>query len=269
MSDTGAIATVGRPSARVAPATRQIAVTSIAGATSGAINRFASGATSESRPNWSRISGSVAACAARDTDSASTSQAGRMAGNAPRQPFVQRRCPGQEAGSRHCRKLETNVVDSRGVEREQSKASDGEGGLRLAAASGFPCDNHRRGHQCRAKDARRRAGQDRVTGDRQDNKDRTRPARQSAQQRCNDRAKHRDVPAADGHDVAQPGCAEVVADLSRDHVAQSDRHGRGQTGLWLRQHAVDQVVGAASEALKGGKWRVVAPSRSMVRALSV
>ena len=76
MSETGAMARAGTPAATVAPAARQIAVISIAGATSGAMSRLASGATSDSRPNWSRISGSVAACAASDTASASTSQPG-------------------------------------------------------------------------------------------------------------------------------------------------------------------------------------------------
>ena len=249
MSDTGAMATVGNPSARVAPATRQIAVMSIAGATSGAINRFASGATNDSRPNWTRINGSVAACAARETDSASTSHGGATR-KTPRQPLMQRCGPGEQTGSGDGRKLESDVVDGCGIEREQPKARDRQGGLGLAAASGLPGDDHRRGHQGRPKDAGCRSRQDRVCRDREDHQHRPRTARQSAKQSGNDRAEHCDVPAADGHDMAQPGRAEVVTDLACDYVAQADGHRRGQTRLWLGQHSVDQVIGGSSDAFE-------------------
>jgi hypothetical protein len=58
------------------PATRATPPAAIAGVTSGTTARFTSGATTDSRPNDARTIGSVAACAASETPSPSTSQAG-------------------------------------------------------------------------------------------------------------------------------------------------------------------------------------------------
>ena len=165
--------------------------------------------------------------------------------------------PREQAGGRHCRELEADVIDRGRVEQQERQARQGQTRLGLAAPPRLARDDHDRGHQRRAQDAGRSPGQDRIGRDGEHDQDRSRPPWQAAQQCGHDRAEHGDVPAADGHDVAQAGDAEVVTDLARDHVAQADGHCRGQTGLRLGQHAVDQVVGRASDAFEGGQRRTV------------
>lgn len=70
------------------PAASATAPAAIAGATRGTTARFTTGDTSESRPNSRRITGSVAACAARETPSDSASQPRSRPGRAPASRFV-------------------------------------------------------------------------------------------------------------------------------------------------------------------------------------
>ena len=73
---TTAPLTSGAPSETSHPAASAAAEAAMTGTTSGAAMRLASGDTSETRPKSSRMSGSVAACAASETPSVSTSQPG-------------------------------------------------------------------------------------------------------------------------------------------------------------------------------------------------
>jgi hypothetical protein len=79
--------TCGTPRLEAVPARSATSAASIDGAMNGAARRFASGETSDSRPKCHRIRGSVAACAASDTDADSTSQPGVRPGARPPTSF--------------------------------------------------------------------------------------------------------------------------------------------------------------------------------------
>ena len=75
-----------------------------------------------------------------------------------------------------------------------------------------------------------------------------------------DEAGHdRDVPAADGHDVAQAGRRQVVGHVSGDPIPKADHDARREPGLGLGQDGRQGVAGSATERLD----RIVARSASM------
>ena len=91
-----------------------------------------------------------------------------------------------------------------------------------------------------------------------------------AKERRDDCAEHRDVPAADGDDMAQARCPEVVAHLARNNVAQADGHRCRKARLWFGQDAVDQVVSPAADAFECRQRRaVVAESLERTRLVRV
>ena len=63
-----------------------------------------------------------------------------------------------------------------------------------------------------------------------------------------------DVPAADGHDVAQAGRGEAVRDLTRDPVATAHEDARGQTRHRFRQHPGQRLVGRVPDPLRDAEW---------------
>ena len=83
-STTGAMSRAGRPTAISSPAIMPRRDASMTGATMGATTRLASGDTSDTRPKCRSTSGRVAAWAASETPSDSTSQPGKRAGRRSR-----------------------------------------------------------------------------------------------------------------------------------------------------------------------------------------
>ncbi len=84
------------------------------------------------------------------------------------------------------------------------------------------------------------------------------------QQAADDRTDEADVPAADGHHVAEAGDREAVCDLPRDPVATSDQDPRRETSHGFRQHPRQGTVRDASQSLRDAE-RVTAAGATRSR----
>ena len=173
-SANGAPMAAGTPIPMISPAIRATDPTSIAGATMGAISRFASGDTSDSRPKWNRIRGSVAACAASDTPRDSADQPRNLPGEGPDRRRVEVRSPPEQACRRGDRELEADVRDHRWIKQEQHPYGQAQRGQCAAGSARLAGDESDATHECRPDHARTGPRQQREASECEDDGHRTR-----------------------------------------------------------------------------------------------
>ena len=226
----------------------------MAGVTSGTTTRFTAGEMSASRPNEASTTGSVAACAARETPRLSLNQRGSR-------PRV-RRSSRSVSGVAHATSPAVASVDSwnpasltsAGSASSSRNAARPSAAACPAASAGLPGEEDHPGHRTGTEHGWRGPGEHDVRDDRDGGDDRSSSTPEPTGHRP-DRGRHdRDVPARDRDDVTDAGGREVGRDLPVDAIAQADEDARGEPRLGFGEDAGQQLAGIAAPTLQQRAW---------------
>ena len=222
----------------------------MAGVTSGTTSRFTTGEMSASRPNEARTTGSVAACAARETPRLSLSQRGRRP---PGEPVERARSTASPR--RRARPSRASIAGTR--RRPRGRARRGAAGTRPSRGprprgrcdpTRGPAGRRRPSPRPAGPTARRR--RTRCTRRRRRGDDRPTPTTEPPGHRPDGGRDDGDVPARDRHDMTDAGGRERRRDVAVDAVAQADEDSGREPGLRLGQDPGQRLAGVPAPALE-------------------